>query len=337
MATFFRRKRQEVKNSFVNIEKIKALSRAPALKIAARSLLAFCAGAIAVTLSLALSKKAGSRAGMGGLETEGVPIVTEDTLRSLDAQAQGLDDDLSLSYQTYRVKSGDMIGFIAQEHGITQDTIISVNGIRASRRMQVGQYIKIPSIPGILYTSRAGDTVESIARKFDIDPGKCAMVNSLGPDEALAEGVSLFLPDAKLSRAALGEINGDLFKRPLHAAYYLSSYYGYRDSPFTGRRARHSGIDMAAPKGTAIFPACDGKVVQTGYNSTYGNFVIIRHFNGYKTLYGHMNAILCKAGNYVYTNTIIGRVGSTGMSTGPHLHFTVYKNGATINPLNVLN
>ena len=95
---------------------------------------------------------------------------------------------------------------------------------------------------------------------------------------------------------------------------------------------------MAVAQGTPIYPAMDGKVTTAGYNATYGNYVIITHHSGYKTLYGHMSKITCAKGNFVYAQkTQIGLVGSTGLSTGPHLHFTVYKNGNTINPLSVLN
>jgi murein DD-endopeptidase MepM/ murein hydrolase activator NlpD len=94
---------------------------------------------------------------------------------------------------------------------------------------------------------------------------------------------------------------------------------------------------MACPTGTNIYAALPGKVTATGYNSTYGNYVIIAHHSGYKTLYGHMSAILCHKGNYVTQDTRIGRVGSTGMSTGPHLHFTVFKNNKQVNPENLWN
>jgi murein DD-endopeptidase MepM/ murein hydrolase activator NlpD len=72
-------------------------------------------------------------------------------------------------------------------------------------------------------------------------------------------------------------------------------------------------------------------------SAVYGNYVIITHHSGYKSLYAHMSQITCKRGNFVYTNTMIGRVGSTGQSTGPHLHWTVYKNGKTVNPLSLIN
>ena len=96
-------------------------------------------------------------------------------------------------------------------------------------------------------------------------------------------------------------------------------------------------MDMAAPKGTAVYAALNGQVTATGYSTVYGNYVIIRHHSGYRTLYGHLNTILTSKGSFESVSSKIGTVGNTGMSTGPHLHFTVYKNGATINPAGVLN
>ena len=244
-----------------------------------------------------------------------------------------------ITYQTYRVKSGDMIGFIADAFDVTQDTIISVNNIKQSRLIQPGQYLKIPSMPGIIYTvKKNGETPATIAEKYKVNADKCASANYVSLDTELKAGTSLFVPDAELDWATRQEINGDLFKKPLHARYWLSSNYGWRDSPFNpGKRTFHGGLDMAVASGTPIYAALDGTVTAVGFNATYGNYVIITHHSGYKTLYGHMKSTACRKGNFVYTNTVIGYVGSTGMSTGPHLHFTVYKNGKTINPFAVLN
>ena len=249
------------------------------------------------------------------------------------------EQDSIITYQTYRVKSGDMIGFIADAFDVTQDTIISVNNIKQSRLIQPGQYLKIPSMPGIIYTvKKNGETPATIAEKYKVNAEKCALANYISLDSELKAGTSLFIPDAELDWATRQEINGDLFKKPLHARYWLSSSYGWRDSPFNaGKRTFHGGLDMAVSSGTPIYAALDGTVTAVGYNATYGNYVIITHHSGYKTLYGHMKSTACRKGNFVYTNTVIGYVGSTGMSTGPHLHFTVYKNGKTINPSTVLN
>ncbi|MDE5899646.1 MAG: LysM peptidoglycan-binding domain-containing protein, partial [Treponemataceae bacterium] len=103
-----------------------------------------------------------------------------------DADAYS-SDELELCYSTYRVKKGDMIGFIADSFDVTQDTIISVNNIHQSRLIQPGQYLKIPSMPGILYTVKTGgETVDSIAEKYEVSAEKCARVNSLKAAEPLA-------------------------------------------------------------------------------------------------------------------------------------------------------
>lgn len=281
--------------------------------------------------------------GQGGFESPTRPNLTpigetfSYTANELDFEEY--EDTSGLTYFAYRVKKGDMVGTIAEKFGVTQDTIISVNNIRQSRLIQIGQYLKIPSIPGILYTvKKDGEDINDIAERFEIAPEECAKVNNLDLQLAsLKAGDQLFLPNAELDWVTRQEINGDLFKRPLKGGYYFSSYYGWRASPFTGKRTFHGGIDMAARKGTAVYPALDGTVLETGYNSTYGNYIYIKHHSGYKTLYAHLSAINTKKGRFVYTNTKIGEVGSTGLSTGPHLHFSIYKNNVSINPMNLWN
>ena len=321
------------------------------VKIVVNSLFGFLLGITITGGTLFTIKSIDDRHGIGGFESS-IPADYDENLSALLNDTENADisepivQDISLgefdsviTYQTYRVKEGDMIGYIADEFDVTQDTIISINNIKQSRLIQPGQYLKIPSMAGILYTVKAdGETPGTIAEKYEINAEKCAIVNSISTDTELSAGSSLFVPDAELDWATRQEINGDLFHKPLKARYWLSSPYGWRDSPFNiGKRTFHGGVDMAVGQGTSIYAALDGTVIQTGYDSTYGNFVIIKHHSGYKTLYAHMSQILCKKGNFVYTNTVIGKVGSTGMSTGPHLHFTVYKNGKSVNPLGLIN
>ena len=336
------------------------------VKIIFASLFCFCVGAVATGFLILSVNKFEEPNGIGGFESDAVPVVFDDDANSLAevfaadsqdfvdpalaeaAEAEKSSDEAAsqysfepavLTYQTYRVKKGDMIGFIADDFDVTSDTIISINNIKQSRLIQPGQYLKIPSMPGILYTVKNdGETPQTIAKKYDVDAEKCALVNSTTVEASLSAGTSFFVPDAELDWMTRQEINGDLFHKPLRVRYWLSSPYGWRDSPFnTGRRSFHGGIDMAVASGTPIYAALDGKVSAVGYNSTYGNYVIVSHHSGYKTLYGHMSRVTCKKGNFVYTTTKIGEVGSTGLSTGPHLHFTVYKNGKTVNPLTLIN
>lgn len=273
--------------------------------------------------------------GVGGFESYGEPIFKDEVFTE-DVQEEGSENTASkLFYRTYQVKAGDIISKIAEEYNVSQDTILSVNDIHSSRRIQIGQYLKIPSIEGVLYTvQKDGETFASIAEKYDVNEEECAAVNA--HKASLKAGETVFVPGGALDSMTLREINGDLFRKPLHASYYLSSPYGWRNSPFSGRRSFHSGIDMAAPTGTAIYAALPGQVTFTGYNSIYGNYVIITHHSGYKTLYGHMSSISVQRGSFVDCSTRIGRVGSTGMSTGSHLHFTIFRWGKTVNPLSYI-
>lgn len=252
-----------------------------------------------------------------------------------EAEKKLIDD--GLYYYSYRIKKGDMIGVIAEKYGVSQDTLISVNKIRATRTIQIGQNIKIPSLDGILYTVKQdGETAESIAKKYEVSAEDCANVNHVALDTSLKAGQSVFVPGAALDWVTRQEINGDLFRKPIHGYYRITSYFGWRGSPFTGRRQFHGGMDMACPKNTPIYAAMEGTVIAKGWSNVYGNYVMIQHHSGYRTLYGHMNSFgNIKTGSYVNTGKVIGYVGTTGQSTGYHLHFTVFKNGRMVNPYNL--
>lgn len=311
-------------------------------KVINLAVVGFVCGACVTTITIATLNKIEEKNAMGGFESSSNPNFTKPGLDPDEEsiQAEIINDELPpLTYKTYRVKQGDMIGIIAEENNISQDTLITVNHITATRSLQIGTYLKIPSIPGILYTVRQdGETLENIAKTYDISAEKCSTVNNTALDVSLKAGSTLFLPDALMDEVTKKEINGDLFHKPLKARWYLSSPYGWRKSPFnTAKRTFHGGMDMACASGSNIYASLDGRVSFTGYNDTYGNYVIITHHSGYKSLYAHMSSISCKKGQYVYTNTIIGKVGSTGMSTGPHLHFAVYKNGKGLNPSVLMN
>lgn len=123
------------------------------------------------------------------------------------------------------------------------------------------------------------------------------------------------------------------FTFPLPAnVYRITSYYGNRKDPFTGKTAYHSGYDFACAKGTKIYAADSGTVVIAKWNGGYGNCVTINHGGGIMTLYGHCSELLVTAGQKVSRGDVIAKVGSTGRSTGNHLHFEVRKNGSVIDP-----
>ena len=117
----------------------------------------------------------------------------------------------------------------------------------------------------------------------------------------------------------------------------ISSRYGYRYDPFGYGSDFHPGIDIAGNYGDPVYASAAGDIEQAGWNGGYGRYVKISHGNGYETAYGHMSAIAVGSGDSVKKGDIIGYVGSSGYSTGPHLHFEVLLNGQTVNPLKILN
>jgi murein DD-endopeptidase MepM/ murein hydrolase activator NlpD len=239
-----------------------------------------------------------------------------------------------LFYTQYLVKKNDTISGIAVSYGLNQGTLLSINKITNARVLQLNQRIRVPNQDGVIYTVRAGDTLSAIAARYDVDLYATKIVNELFSD-TLHTGTELFLPGAKLNIEEMQEINGDLFFRPVSGR--LTSRYGSRSDPFGSRKISfHTGIDIGAPTGTPVKAAMAGTVIATGYDNTYGYHIIIRHHSGYQTLYGHLSVIRVKRGEQVDAGARIGDVGSTGMSTGPHLHFTVYKNGVTIDPLTMV-
>ena len=114
---------------------------------------------------------------------------------------------------------------------------------------------------------------------------------------------------------------------------WVTSMYGWRTSPHSGARRLHTGLDIAAPRGTPIVAAADGHVVFAGYHSAYGNLVVIDHGYGITTKHAHTSRILVRVGDRVIRGDVIARVGNTGRSTGPHLHFELLQDGVPVNPL----
>ncbi len=241
-----------------------------------------------------------------------------------------------VEYQTYKVKSGDTISGIAKKFGLTNiSTLISVNDIGNVRQLGAGQKLKIPSIDGIVYTVKNGDSLNSIATANKIKLENLLDVNELS-SETLTVGQQLFLPGVGLDQKTLQSRMGELFMVPITSKFRWTSPYGWRADPFTGVRSFHTGTDMACPEGTPILAAMSGRISEVGNNRTYGNYIIINHGNGYQTVYAHMSKAISKKGQWVTQGSKIGLVGSTGYSTGPHLHFMVYKNGNRIDPMTVL-
>ncbi|GAB4367316.1 MAG: M23 family metallopeptidase [Spirochaetales bacterium] len=239
----------------------------------------------------------------------------------------------SLEFTTHKVAPGETISGIANQYGITQDTLISWNRIEKARTLQIGRLLLVPSMSGLMHEVREGDTLEAIVRKYDVDLDSIREVNRLEED-VIFPGMRLFIPDARLPSVELRKVWGELFRYPIRG--WVSSRYGWRKDPITGARRFHNGIDIGGYMGEPVRAALDGRVIETGYNRTAGNYVILSHVGGYRTFYAHLSAVSVGRGTYVRQGQKIGEVGSTGYSTGPHLHFSVFRWGRSVNPMLLL-
>ena len=241
-----------------------------------------------------------------------------------------------VTFSEYKVRSGDTISGISRKFGLSNiSTLIAVNGISNVRQLKSGQNLKIPSADGLVHSVKLGDSLSSLSVKYGVTVEDLLDVNDL-ESQVLTAGQTLFIPGARLSSETLRMAMGELFTWPLKGSWRLTSNYGRRADPFTGVTSFHTGIDMAMPSGTPVYSSMSGKIESVGYTNIFGNYVIIKHVNGYQTLYAHLTKSLVKSGQNVAQGAKIGLVGSTGYSTGPHLHFTVFKNGKLVDPMTVL-
>jgi murein DD-endopeptidase MepM/ murein hydrolase activator NlpD len=239
----------------------------------------------------------------------------------------------SLDYSSYTVKSNDSIGSIAKRFGRSVDSIVSANGIKSIKALRVGTELRIPNMDGLVHRVAKGESLGGIARAFKVEPTLLADANDLG-SASLQVGQSLFIPGAKLAPQTLRQIYGTTVIWPARGP--ISSPFGYRADPFTGVRRFHEGLDIVVNMGTPVKAAMDGKIADLGWNANFGNYIIMSHGNGLQTLYGHLSAFKVSIGQAISQGTVIAASGNTGYSTGPHLHFGVYRNGQATNPLKLL-
>ena len=137
------------------------------------------------------------------------------------------------------------------------------------------------------------------------------------------------------SSGGSGFVSGESWRKPC-SWIKLTSPYGYRTHPTTGQWKFHNGVDLANNQGTPIYAARSGKVTVATYGGTYGYYVTINHGDGFSSLYAHMTHDVVSVGQTVTKGQLIGYMGSTGRSTGPHLHFSIFYNGSSVNPMNYI-
>lgn len=264
------------------------------------------------------------------------------------------------AYLTYVVQQGDTAASIAARHGLQVESLLWNNPeLRTDPNfLYVGEELTIPTRDGILYTVQLGDTLLDVADAYQVDVENVVglSANQLGNADSVLDGAVLLLPGAVpppppppavtpepfYAAAAPDEGYTEGYSPPAATAVVsgfmwpvagsLNDYYG---AP-RGGGTYHSGLDIGADSGTPIAAAAGGQVVLASSGYGYGNYVIVRHDNGYETLYAHLTEIYVAQGQWVAQGEAIGTVGDTGWATGPHLHLEVRVGGAAVDPLGYL-
>lgn len=197
------------------------------------------------------------------------------------------------------------------------------------------------SVPKIFKTSDLSEFDRVIKNKDELDLENNSSqpdINKIVTDSEKQTAVDIFkdelLEDGHCPTISNFKVNiSDTWVMPCKYKR-VSSEFGYRIHPITGKRSLHEGIDLANAVGTEIYAAKSGVVEDVGYNDSMGNFVLINHGNGFKSIYMHLTKYCVKQNQNVETGELIGYMGSTGESTGSHLHFGISKNGQYVNPRN---
>jgi len=228
----------------------------------------------------------------------------------------------------YVVREGDNISQIAKMFNVSVNTIIWSNDISRGDSIKPGQTLIILPVSGVKYEIRKGDTLKSIAKKFNSDAEEIMQYNDIYLDSQLAVGATIIIPNGEIAPTPAQKMTGKSTARgtngPSYAGYYIRPLNGgYKSQGLHG----YNGVDLADSCGTPIFASAAGDVIRSKsdnrYNGGYGNNVIVSHNNGTQTLYAHLLSAVVSTGWHVAQGQLIGYVGSTGRSTGCHLHFEI--------------
>ena len=278
--------------------------------------------------------------------------------------------------KSYVVAQGDSLWSIANTQGVELDTIIGSNKFKTSARLRPGAILRIPNQEGIFYVMKKDEKIEDVSKRYGVKMSKIRAVNTTLNVANLKTGDEVFLPGArpdglveqkeapkvaevkkstpapktvkqpvkqaakvepKTEKPQRGEVavKRSGFRWPLMGR--INSPFGWRQHPITRRKDFHTGIDIKGNRGDPIKAAGTGKVVYSGWMGGYGKVIVIEHSNGQSTLYAHCQTLLAGKGTNVSSGSLIAKVGTTGRSTGPHLHFEVRNGSSPVNPMKYLS
>lgn len=237
----------------------------------------------------------------------------------------------SLTVYQYSAKKDEDLFDIAARCNVPYATIATVNRIHTTDTVEKGSFLLLPTIQGLFIPEHPLSELERLL--FSVRSDRQGVPVVLRGNDRTER--FLFFPGEDFSPTERAFFLNAAFRYPL-PAYHLTSGFGIRRNPVTGHIVFHEGLDLAAPEGTEVYACREGTVQEIGYNAIYGNYVLLKHEGGWTSLYGHLSAVLTVLHKNLQSGSLLGRVGSTGQSTGPHLHFELRQNGKPLNPANVL-
>jgi murein DD-endopeptidase MepM/ murein hydrolase activator NlpD len=273
------------------------------------------------------------------------PVIIPESTAVISLADIPLDLTETFSWTDYRIQQGDTISGVAARFSISAEAIIAFNNIKEAWNIRIGSTLKIPNMNGIPYTVGKNDSLSKIAVKMKVPQNAILDANNLQSD-TIRPGEVLFIPGAHMdatefSRAYRRDASRNAIERPMvfPALGKLTSGFGWREDPvrpIPGQKRFHQGVDFGGKIGDPVKAAMRGTVLHVDNNPNLGNFIILKHDSGYQTLYAHLSAYSVSAGEDVRQGQEIGKIGDSGYTTGPHLHFEAFRNGNRINPLDLL-
>jgi murein DD-endopeptidase MepM/ murein hydrolase activator NlpD len=235
---------------------------------------------------------------------------------------------------SYHIHEGDTIYTVAADFSLSADTLASLNGLERAAYIDNKEDLIIPSIPGLYIREAGGNELERRMREnhesYDFFYPLTLKINGVKQS-------FLFYPNLSFTGSERLYFISLPFRSPLDHYWEITSSYGMRVHPITGSWEQHNGIDVRAPLRTPVFSAEKGTVIKTTELDNYGIIIIIEHRGGYETRYAHLDEIFVKEGDFVERGQMIARSGNTGLSTGPHLHFEIRRNGQPIDPVRLVS
>lgn len=228
--------------------------------------------------------------------------------------------------KVYTVREGDSLSLVAEMFKVTTNTIMWANDIPRATAIQPGDTLIILPIVGVQHEVKKGDTIGTIAKKYEGDIDEILAYNELSSADQISVGDTLIIPGGEIHKAPTrvaaqpvsvsgsGGVSTAGYSHPAPGSVKSQGIHGY------------NGVDLAGSYGSSIRAAAAGEVIvskNSGWNGGYGQYIVIKHPNGTQTLYAHLSGNSVGVGNYVTAGQVIGAMGSTGKSTGTHLHFEV--------------